>query len=213
MIRYARGSVYWYKRNIGDSGVIYGTHPCVIISPNSWNAISESVIVIPCTSTFRSGALKDMQLQLEKDGYFLPCQITTIPKKWLFNYQGMLDESEMNKLLLGVVNMLSSEIDLNIINITSEVESNEDESEFNSEPEKAETKEVDYNSIYYKEPEKSETASNRSRKQYWSPEKMKKFIADCANNPVSRIQTIYNLSSPNTVYKYKHKFTQELKKC
>lgn len=214
MIKYARGSVYWYKRNTGDCGVIYGTHPCVIVSANNWNAISDSVIVVPCTSSPRAGTLKGAQLQLEKDGYFLPSQITTVPKKWLFSYQGMLDEAEMHCLMSSISNMLSVDADENIINLQPDEQHYPDEgnSDIDCDSLEEEPEEVDFNSVEYIPPEKREDSRNRGRKCYWSKERMQKFISDCASNPVTRVQLLYNLSSPNTVYKYKRKFIENLQK-
>lgn len=215
MIKYARGSVYWYKRNTGDCGLIYGTHPCVIVSSNSWNAISDSVIVIPCTSAPRSGTLKGIQLKLEKDGYFLPSQITTVPKKWLFSYQGMLEDSEMEIVLSSVSNILSASIDESIINISddSDYSAAEDDNELNCNAAESAEEEIDFNSIDYAAPDKTSDNLPKGRKCFWSKERMQRFISDCASNPVTRVQLLYNLSSPNTVYKYKKKFIEKLQKC
>ena len=96
LLRYIRGSVWWYNRQSDEPAITKGDHPCVIISSDEWNSVSSSVVVIPCTSNSLRGTTKDIKLDLGKsEGYFFPTQITTVPKRNLSDYQGVMPEEDM----------------------------------------------------------------------------------------------------------------------
>lgn len=97
--RFIRGSVWWYNRYTTEQGITRGDHPCVVISSDDWNDKASNVIIIPCTSDTLIGTVKGVKLGLNNtSGSFFVSQITTVPKKQLFHYQGMLNEKELNIL-------------------------------------------------------------------------------------------------------------------
>lgn len=97
--RFIRGSVWWYNRYTTEQGITRGDHPCVVISSDDWNDKASNVIIIPCTSDTLIGTVKGVELGLNNtSGSFFVSQITTVPKKQLFHYEGMLDEKELNIL-------------------------------------------------------------------------------------------------------------------
>lgn len=96
---YLRGTVWTYTRQIHEKGVTYGTHPCIIISADEWNATHASVVVVPCTSKALAGTARNIVLNLPtSEGRIFPTQITTVSKNALTNFKGIVSESDMREI-------------------------------------------------------------------------------------------------------------------
>ena len=96
---YQRGTVWVYHREFTEKGVTAGTHPCIIVSPDEWNATHSTVIAMPCTSKKLAGTGSELGLSLLlTDGNVFPMQLTTIPKYSLRNCFGQLPQEDMEKI-------------------------------------------------------------------------------------------------------------------
>lgn len=96
---YQRGTVWIYHRDFTEKGVTAGTHPCIILSPDEWNATHSTLVVMPCTSKKLAGTGSDVSLSLDlTDGNVFPMQITTVPKFALRNCFGLLPAEDMEKV-------------------------------------------------------------------------------------------------------------------
>ena len=207
MVKFARGSVWWYRRDAGDAGITTGTHPCVVISSNEWNENSDTVIIVPCTTSQLPGTLKAITLTLDSNdstGYFYPTQITTVPKKWLFNYQGMLDPDEVSIVFNGVTNLISDACNLSLYNRAEYSKS------VDSIPATKVGITTDGNGnseVRRKHISIPVTVSRNS----WSEESKREFLDDCINHSAEVVAEKYNLGSVYTVNKYKKRFYAETK--
>lgn len=79
------------------------TRPCVILSPDEMNAVLQTIIVVPITSTNRKIPTRVLikattKSGLTNDSYAMLDQIKTIDKSRVIKILGSVSESEKQKL-------------------------------------------------------------------------------------------------------------------
>lgn len=193
MVIHGQGTVWWYTRLAGDGGITYGTHPCVVVSSNEWNSINDYVTIIPCTSTRFNGTTTNMNLKIKKDGYFFISQVTTVPKKWLHDYVGMLDQSELNSLVKCIQGFFTPGMtDCPILNSSDNEAATVKTEDLNSKSSDARSGSVDI------------TKCGR----VWSSVKQTMFLDDCLRYSEAEVASRYGLKSAETVRRYRRKFRE-----
>jgi len=100
---YRYGELYWIKFDEETVGTeIRGPRPGLIISDNTYNQISERVIVLPCSRTLNplySFELFIPQLVKNVDGKVMIDQIQSIDKDRIAGKIRNLNVEEMNKVV------------------------------------------------------------------------------------------------------------------
>ena len=94
-----RGEIYWVNLDPAVGSEIKKKRPCVIISNDIGNEVSERVIVAPITSSVRHVYPFEVKIKVqEKEGKVLLDQIRTIDKKRLSNRITALDREIMKSI-------------------------------------------------------------------------------------------------------------------
>ena len=101
--RYARGFVYWANmpEGVWNDAKNNKQRPVVIVSNNTNNQFSNSILVVPCTSNENKSDLPTHHItKLHSEGTtVILCEnLTNIPKASLTGFIGMLDPEEMKEL-------------------------------------------------------------------------------------------------------------------
>jgi mRNA interferase MazF len=97
-----RGEIYWVDFNPVIGSEQAGRRPAVVISINSFNRIMRTVVVLPLTTTIRTGSPVAVVLPagrpLREPSSILAFQPKTIDKSRLQNYAGALDAAQLTAL-------------------------------------------------------------------------------------------------------------------
>ena len=100
---YTRGMVYWVNipKAYGDS-VQIGRRPCIIISNNVGNALSDNVTIVPCTTQIEKKLDQPthhlLKIFPQTESIALGENIITVSKKLCEQFIGILDEENMKDI-------------------------------------------------------------------------------------------------------------------
>ena len=93
-----KGEIYFCSLSKTQGSVQYGGRYCIIVSNNTGNLYSPTVMVVPCTTKTKHNLPTHFDIQLDKPSTVLCEHILTIHKSQIQGYYGQLSAEEHTKL-------------------------------------------------------------------------------------------------------------------
>lgn len=197
--RFKRGQIWWYENQGEYEEGIYFTSKCrpvIIVSNDSANRYSNSILVVPCTTADKKNIPTHLELNIMENSTVLCENIMNIHVSRLKDYLGTCDKEIMDKIenciriALGLQN--SNGIELNI--------------EYNKPIE--EIKQFD--EIMNKEEDEVEVEPIKVKKPRLSKEDKIRFLSDYKNHNTNYMLKKYNIKDTRALYSKVYNIRKEL---
>lgn len=105
-----RGEVWLARLDPTVGSEIQKTRPCLVVSPDEFNAILGSVVVVPMTTKGRPAPFRVPARFRGKDGLILPDQIRTFARERLVVRLGKLSAGTLNEVLRVLREMFGEQV-------------------------------------------------------------------------------------------------------
>lgn len=94
-----RGEVWLARLDPTVGSEIQKTRPCLVVSPDEFNAMLGGVVVVPMTTKGRPAPFRVPGRFRGKDGLILPDQVRTVARERLVTRQGKVSAGTLDEVL------------------------------------------------------------------------------------------------------------------